>query len=512
MPEVDLSHLGTIQTGFGISADVSGSSVRLGVDLGSIRDRILSSAVYSINGVYGASDGSFFIHGSECDSWGYIEDGYAQPMNEEITGRTAGMSGIWLTDLCPACQTCDDIYQIKQGIEQLEVLVNMMKDVELHDTETLETNKETMEALRIDGGEHCPNPWEIFSAEQGRQLLQQYITVAHLWNYSVVQNNASFKLEIAPEDTAGFVVQTKRSLPNCDGYWHIRCTVSVSYFAAINDNGSAHAKQDLSVYIPEPNLRFKPFNLEDESQPIVVAGGTVYPSAEKAALNGAGVVITPYPNCTTKIVQTDEIIARVGGTYELSFKILPFINYVIYDKNGNVISIRGGTVDISGHTVDGYVVYDSYVADPAKTVRQQLQSPTKQDYLNAKTAPTGSVPFNNVWQIEVLWEVGRDATGTGEAMFLTPIAEDTSTLPPNPVRDLDVEVPPNPDEDEEEEEDDRIKTNLHVKRGFEPTNYFEYRETRLYTCTGVREPNSQALVTGTTVPVDIVIPTPEDEA
>jgi hypothetical protein len=57
-----------------------------------------------------------------------------------------------------------------------------------------------------------------------------------------------------------------------------------------------------------------------------------------------------------------------------------------------------------------------------------------------------------------------------------------------------------------------VDTILHVKRGFEPTNYFEYRETRLYTCTGVREPNSQALVTGTTVPVDIVIPTPEDEA
>jgi hypothetical protein len=510
MPEVDLSHLGTIQTGFGISADVSGSSVRLGVDLGSIRDRILSSAVYSINGVYGASDGSFFIHGSECDSWGYLEHSTALPMNEpqtvykydkkghiildEDTQKPVldtEASGIWLTDLCPACQTCDDIYQIKQGIEQLEVLVNMMKDVELHDTETLETNKENMEALCIDGGEHCPNPWEIFSAEQGRQLLQQYITVAHLWNYSVVQNNASFKLEIAPEDTAGFVVQTKRSLPNCDGYWHIRCTVSVSYFAAINDNGSTHAKQDLSVYIPEPNLRFKPFNLEDESQPIVVAGGTVYPSAEKAALNGAGVVITPYPNCTTKIVQTDEIIARIGGTYELSFKILPFINYVIYDKNGNIISIRGGTVDISGHTVDGYVVYDSYVADPAKTVRQQLQSPTKQDYLNAKTAPTGSVPFNNVWQIEVLWEVGRDVTRGDGPMFYTPINTDTSDLPENPVPRLEVD---------------------YSRRGFEPTNYFEYRETRLYTCTGVREPNSQALVTGTTVPVDIVIPTPEDEA
>lgn len=489
---VDLTHLGTIQPGFGILAAVSGSSVRLGVDLDSIRDRILSSAVYSINGVYGALDGSFFIYGSECDSWGYISGSTAFPMGEAILDKTGHLvdggiaSGIWLTDLCPACQTCDDIYQIKQGIEQLEVLVNMMKDVELHDTETLETNKETMEALCINGGTSCPNPWEIFSKEQGRQLLQQYITIAHLWNYAVIQNNASFKLEIAPEDTAGFVVQTKRSLPNCDGNWHIRCTVSVSYFQALNEDGTAHAKQDLSVYIPEPKLRFKPFNLEDESQPIVVAGTTTYLSAEEAALNGAGVTVHPDPNCTSKIIQTDDIIARIGGTYELSFKVLPFINYVIYDKAGNIISIRGGTVDISGHTVNGYVVYDSFVADPDKTVRSRLQNPTKQDYLNAKTAPTGSVAFNNIWQIEVLWQVGRETGSTSDAIGYTEIATATA-VSGNTVEAI----------------------GLGDVRTFEPTNYFEYKETRLYTCTGVREPNTQALVTGTTVPVAIVQPPPE---
>ena len=525
----------TLKTGPGISAEVSGNTVRMGISEAWLRSKVLGSAVYSINGVFGAPDGSFFIHGSECDSWGYVTGGTAFPMGEacayktvEIDGQTETVldtdaSGIWLTDLCPACQTCDEVYRIKQNIEQLTVLVNMIKDVELTDTEKLGEQRNALLDLRINGSTvNCGAPWDprLVPVIDGRQLLQQYITVAHMWNYAVVQNNASFKLEIAPEDTAGFVVQTKRSLPNCDGHWHIRCTVTVEYATAMGDDGNPHRKQDLSVYVPEPSLRFKPF-----TSAMDISGATV--TAEEAALQTLEEVPVPGsttstmtklakaeahvssdPDCTTKMVYTDEIVGRVGGTYELSFKILPFINYVIYDKNNRIISIRGGTVDITGQTVAGNVVYDSFVPDPAKTVRQPIVNPTKQDYLNAKTAPTGSVPFNNIWRINVLWEVGRDDYEDDSAvLFFTPIETRYSSVTGNTVADLPVQ---SPDDPQREWDDGKIETILHADAPFIHSKYFEYNETKMYTCTGVREPNTQALITGSTIPQDIVIPDPED--
>jgi len=479
MPEVIIAGntvtFDSIAAGSCTNLDVSGDTVSLGLDMDAIRERIRSSAVYSINGVYGRSDGSFFINGSDCDSWGYIEGSTAFPMNEQppiykydedgvmTDVPDTEASGIWITDLCPACQTCDEIYQIKQGIEQLDVFINMIKDVELHDDAQLQANKAELEALAIDGGTQCTNSWGIIDPMKGMQLLQQYITVAHMWNYAVVQNNASFKLEIAPEDTAGFVVQTKRALPNCDENWWIRCTITITYDQAISDSGVPVAKQDLSVYVPEPILHFKPFThydaesstgLPESVEPI--GGGTattIY--ADDAALNGAKATLTyPVPGVsgqsyTRKVIQTDRIVARVSGTYEVTVKVLPFRNCVLRDENGDVVTIRGALINITGQTTaDGkYVVYPGYTCDPESPA---ILNPTKEDYLNAKTAPSVSVPLNNVWKVHIIWEVGE--------------VGDTS--------------------------------------GY---NYFEYEETRLYTCTGARDYAVQAAVTGSTVPVDIEI-------
>lgn len=496
MPVIDTGHIQDLQAGSGINVAVAGNKATLSIDTNFLRARINSSALQSINGVSGTADGSFFIHGSDCDSWGYITGGTAFGTGSEtpevVAGSTA--SGIWFTDLCPACQTCDDMFEIKQAIEEMNVWANMIKDVELHTTPELITNKGRLESLCIDGrAMHCGGPWSPFPSVDGRQLLQQYITVVHMWNYAVVQNNASFKLEIAPEDTAGFVVQTKRSLPNCDGTWHIRCTVTVEYDGAVADDGTIASKQALSVYVPKPNLTFKPFTLE-ETVPGVPSGTLTAENAAFDTVNIDGRVHVEHKsNYTTKIVSTDEIIARVGGTYELSFKILPFINYVIKDKDGKVISIRGGTVDISGSTEGGFVIYDAFV--PASTDWHRIVNPTKEDYLNAKTAPTGSVPLNNRWRIQVLWEVGKtiDPGDTpepeGTDLLFTPIRTETS--------------------DRENETPTVALSGITYGGGSEPVtpSYFEYKETRMYTCTGARMPNSEALISGSTVPVDI----PEEE-
>lgn len=490
-----------------MQVEVSGNNIRFGIDEDALRQKVMSSAIYSINGVMAAPDGSFYIHGSECDSWGYVTDGKAIGTGsaEPETVAEEGASGIWIADLCPACQTCDTIYEIKQEIEYLDVIANILKDVTLHDDATLDAQKAELASLAIDGGANCPSSWGSkwsLPPWKGLQLLQQYITVAHMWNYAVVQNNASFKLEIAPEDTAGFVVLTKRSLPNCDNTWHIRCVVDVYYDHAEGDDGTLVDRQNLSVFVPEPHLTFKPFTMEES----VAGTPTGLLSAKDAALNkvDARAHVQVYPDCTTKRVYTDEIMARVGGTYELSFKILPFRNYVIYDKDGNIITIRGATVNLNGSTVGGNVIYDKYAYDPAKTVIQQIPDPTRDDYLNAKTAPTGSVPLNNIWRVHVLWEVAKDVEpepGQGESLLFTPIRTIESDRENTTV--VDIEVTPE---------------EIQYSGGSQPVagGYFKYEETRMYTCTGAREPNTQALVTGSTVPVEIETdppePPPNDEA
>ena len=262
-------------------------------------------------------------------------------------------------DLCPACQTCDTLYDIKQGLEQLNVMLNMLKDIELYKTPTLAGHKSGLENLCIDGGANCAGPWELDAVEVGRQLLQQYTTVVHMWNYAVLQNNSSLKLEIAPEDTAGFVVQTKRALPSCDESMQIKCTITVSYDAVVPDpqrpsetQTAAPSKQLLSVLIPSPILRFKPFTLEETVDDVdITAGGSMRDGEENtkhiAALQNIDIQVIDDPDYTTKTITTGWITAKIAGTYEFTVKVLPFIHCVMTDDQGNVISVRGGDIRLS---------------------------------------------------------------------------------------------------------------------------------------------------------------------
>ena len=207
-----------------------------------------------------------------------------------------------------------------------------------------------------------------------------------------------------------------------------------------------------------------------------------------AALNGAKAHVDPAVNCIKKTIMTDEIVARVGGTYELTVKILPFINFVMYDKDNHVISVRGGTISIDGTTVTipgsttSSVYYDFA---PTRTERRQLRNPTKDDYLNAKTAPTASVPFNNIWRVNILWEVSRDEYQEDETELLfTEIATAESDIPGNAKPTI------------------AFSDIKGQEGGFRPAPYFRYEENRMYTCTGAREPNTQAIISNSTIPVD----------
>lgn len=513
-----------IKLGEGLICDRQDDTATLGIDRAYLRSLVLQNAVYSINGQQPASDGSFFIHGSECDSWSEVHGGTVTETGDtDVATYTDGgiktviQEGLVLADLCPTCSSCETLYHIKKQLEYLEMFVNMMKDVTLHNTEDLVIDKTRLEQLRVLGSTvHCTDEPEyaVLDTVKGMQLLQQYITVAHMWNYAVMQNNASFRIEIAPEDTAGFVVQTKRALPSCDGTWRIRCTVKIEYDHRLNDDNTVSStKQDLSVFVPEPVLWFKPFNMEDPDEPIVGTNPVEYVSAEDAALQtlvdqGSGPdtsiqVLTEAKahvihdnNCTTKTIQTDFIQARVSGTYGLQLKFLPFVNFVMYDAQNRVITVRGAVINISGKTVGDNVYYDFA---PDHTSRQPIIAPTKDDYLNAKTAPTSSVPFNNVWRVEILWEVGKPERYMEEDLIqFQTIRSATSDEPGNEVPEITTLVPGSTTFEE-------ALAGYDVP--FESETFFEYKETRMYTTTGAREPNNQAIISGSTIPVDVPVGT-----
>ena len=370
--------------------------------------------IQTINGVSSDDDGEFFIDGSECDSWGIIENGVDSITHEQVTGVTA--SGISLVDLCPACRTCESIYRLQYEVENLKMWVNTLKDVNLYINDDMDQRRTNLGNLRVTNlSDLCAAGLEqddAYMQIKSVQLLQQYMTVVHMWNYVVSQNNASNVIEVAPEDTAGFVVQTKRALPSCADNQAIQCTIDVGAPCGIKDDGTLitldRETYPVSIYVPEPVL-----SLDNGGKDVQSLDLHFEPFDEKQeqALGNAKIHVRSQTQSDKVRVQTDVISAKVAGTYVVSAKFLPFIYYRIWKGSGSnktYISVRGGTtVPITGTTVGDDTVWDFGIS--GHEVAPKL-NPTAQDYLDAKTTPTSSVDFKLVWPIHIEWTV----TGVAE--------------------------------------------------------------------------------------------------
>ena len=370
--------------------------------------------IQTINGVSSNDDGEFFIDGSECDSWGIIENGVDSITHEQVTGVTA--SGISLVDLCPACRTCESIYRLQYEVENLKMWVNTLKDVNLYINDDMDQRRTNLGNLRVTNlSDLCAARLEqddAYMQIKSVQLLQQYMTVVHMWNYVVSQNNASNVIEVAPEDTAGFVVQTKRALPSCADNQAIQCTIDVGAPCGIKDDGTLitldRETYPVSIYVPEPVL-----SLDNGGKDVQSLDLHFEPFDEKQeqALGNAKIHVRSQTQSDKVRVQTDVISAKVAGTYVVSAKFLPFIYYRIWKGSGSnktYISVRGGTtVPITGTTVGDDTVWDFGIS--GHEVAPKL-NPTAQDYLDAKTTPTSSVDFKLVWPIHIEWTV----TGVAE--------------------------------------------------------------------------------------------------
>ena len=353
--------------------------------------------VGAINGVASNDNGEFFIDGSACDSWmlgtesgnGWVDDGHT----------------ISIVDLCPACTTCESIYRLQYEAENLKMWVNTLKDVNLYNQTDMEQRRTNLLSLRATGSTAsmalCSNgldPDDAYMQIKSAQLMQQYMTVVHMWNYVVSQNNSSNEITIAPEDTAGFVVQTKRALTSCAKQQDIQCCIDVGAPTPIYDNGidtGLPSEYPISIYVPDGSLEFD-FEPFDQKEGIALQGATVY----AVSLYGSN----------TKHVYTKQIEASIAGTYVVTAKFLPFVAFSIWkEADGQTIpiSIRGGTtVPISGQTTGDEITWDFGISGHTST---SLLSPTEQDYLTAKTTPTCSVNFKLSWPIHITWIIDGES-------------------------------------------------------------------------------------------------------
>ena len=394
--------------------------------------------IKTINGVAPNNEGEFFIDGSDCVSWDYIIDGRDQLFDEPIGNGSVSNNGISLVDLCPACKTCEYIYKLQYEVESFKLWINTLKDVNLYNHDDMDQRRTDLgkPVFRVTGDEQSMEkcgvtltPDDAYLQIRSVQLLHQYMTVVHMWNYVVSQNNASNVIELAPEDTTGFVVKTKRALPSCSCQRTISCTIDVGEPKAVTDDGTAfknygtaadpvYVPYPISIYVPQPVAVIN--TASATSEPVNSLDLTYEPFEDKQlqALNGAEPVVSPVPDRPTstssKRVYTGVIDARVAGTYIVSAKFLPFVYYRIYKKDtaGNEyqVSVRGGNeiiIDKNGKEIAGGTATQWDFGISSHSVGS-LIDPTYKNYLDAKTAPTCSVDFKLLWPITIKWEVSTE--------------------------------------------------------------------------------------------------------
>ena len=327
----------------------------------------------TLNGISPASDGTFFIHGSECDS---------------VTPSSSNSTQLDIVDLCPACKTCDSVVALASQIEYYKTWYNMIKDINLYAKGVVNQRKQYMESKRMDlTSTSCTVPaakavpaaamWDF------QQLFQQYAATVQMWNYVVSQNNASTQIRTAPEDPTGFLVETKRAVPSCGNNASISCSVQIQSTASSQQNL-------LSVYVVPEAVQFKPFT------------------------NTTPSLTVTHDSATKKTVTLPTTDIAVAGTYQVRVKFLPFIYTILRDDKGNQFNLKTfkwqPIIEHGTPSQDEMSVSQTILNNLTK---QQfvIKEPTESQYQSAKAYPSQSNPNKNTWSIKIRWTVKDKRTG-----------------------------------------------------------------------------------------------------
>ena len=339
--------------------------------------------VMTINGVAPrVDDGAFWIlPGDACGAW--------TPMSE----GSDNFDTLVLTDLCPACQTCRELAKVRAMLERVRIMLNAEKDKNLYDTQVATARKDAMVAQLDELPSDCDTASEesvTFPATiLSRELLWQYMTVVHMWNYVVAQNNAETEIRVAPESTTGFYIQTKRALPICekinpDAGIELEVTISPD---VVEDN--------LSLLVLGPSMSFEPFQ-----------SSWSLPDAE-----------TVHQDATTKIFRFSTK-AKYAGTFLFNVKLISFRYGELTNVNGDVISLDDIDWDeffpeATSKIIDGRDRPVTRYQIGYTLTEKQLVQATIEDYENSAKFPSKSptvenndpVQGLNVWDVMIKWKL-----------------------------------------------------------------------------------------------------------
>jgi len=310
--------------------------------------------ISSINGEQPNEDGLLMLNGDRCLSW--------QHAPGEIT----------LYDLCPACSSCDLYAELIRRLEQCKIALNMLKDANLYDNDILQSRKATLENARAELHESCEghdpvSRTPIFSSE----LLKQYATMVHMWNYLVTTIGMYNEVVVAPDSPSGVSVRTAYTVSNCNTLNSLMVAIEISPLSL------ADGLQPLSLYVARREVAFIPSEDTPDDFP------TVVPTL------GAG---------TTKTVMATFGAVNTAGTYVLTATFLPF-------------------------------VYAQPVEpEPPDTRRTYIVSennyPTYDDYCTSIMYPSEAVSGMCTWRVVITWTLddgkARNIVRTYEMRTATP--------------------------------------------------------------------------------------------
>lgn len=352
--------------------------------------------IASINGV-GTNNptGMFFILGGMCvtpfisvnASSGNISQG-----DEDATGvmPRPTTNVLSLTDGCATCRTCDRLLQIKEKLEALKRVFWALKDVNLYKESIFNSRVSYVRSAMMDTPVGCTG---IPSDERNSlfeiamyNMLGQYMTVVHMWNY--ISQLGSQRVEIlpVPEDISAFAVRVSSPKLTCDTATKIYCTVIVR---------PKQVQDGLTAWVPEPEIGFEPLH--------------EYAASLSGTATQEGLVYTFSFEDSTPVV----------GTYTLLMRYYPYIPARAVDPRTDT------TIDPSEYDADNYVKYakkspdgngydviyegsriDIDIQDEPYDSQDPNWNPHDQaDYLAARNIPAYNTTDTNIWEIEVTWGI-----------------------------------------------------------------------------------------------------------
>jgi hypothetical protein len=370
------------------------------------------TCLQTVNGVRPTDDGAFFIEGSDCVSWSY-----AKPVldSDSVSEGSLGGNLLAITDLCPSCDVCDKVLELKKAVEYYKLIYNGFKDVILYPYDTTAARFNALVQHRLPVPAQCDAGMDskytrsiepkTIQMRQLNKVLAGYMRTVRMWNWAVSQNARSVEISTTPESDTGFYIQTKYALPNCGDCSSLQLEIDVNL---------VDGQSNLSVYMPTTGGKkcvvvSKPF---DDA---ITATETV---TEEATHKHIVLNFGPPSKAVTHIVRV---------------KFLPFSQNILTLENGRDLVMSslalqsGDTVTTSSEDeseqsfVTGKTVY--YM----KPRNEQITTdePTDTDYKAYSVYPSKTSDGYNTWEINITWTWGQPSTSTD---MTYPVSDSTRTV------------------------------------------------------------------------------------